>query len=104
MTTILSASTLLAVPLAPLVGSLIAGILGTAFGGNVIGRKASHTTTLLGVFVAMVLSMMTLWDVTVHGARFNQTIYEWMVIGSLKMEIGFLVDGQIGRASCRERV
>ena len=93
MTTSLSASTLLAVPLAPLVGSLVAGILGTTFGGNVIGRKASHSATILGVFIAMVLSMMTLWDVAVHGARFNATIYEWMVIGSLKMEIGFLVDG-----------
>jgi NADH-quinone oxidoreductase subunit L len=92
MTTSLSASTLLAVPLAPLVGSLVAGILGTTFGGNVIGRKASHTATILGVFIAMVLSMMTLWDVAVHGARFNATIYEWMVIGKLKMEIGFLVD------------
>ena len=33
-----------------------------------------------------------------HGARFNATVYEWMVVGgggpgSLKMEIGFLVDG-----------
>ena len=93
MTTSLSASTLLAVPLAPLVGSLVAGILGTTFGGNVIGRKASHSATILGVFIAMVLSMMTLWDVAVHGARFNATIYEWMVIGKLKMEIGFLVDG-----------
>ena len=34
MTTSLSASTLLAVPLAPLVGSLAAGILGTTFGGD----------------------------------------------------------------------
>ncbi|MFC7408223.1 NADH-quinone oxidoreductase subunit L [Hydrogenophaga atypica] len=93
MTTSLSASTLLAVPLAPLVGSLVAGVLGTTFGGNVIGRKASHSATILGVFIAMVLSMMTLWDVAVHGARFNATIYEWMVIGKLKMEIGFLVDG-----------
>ena len=92
MSNTLSASTLLAVPLAPLVGSAVAGILGTAFGGNVIGRRASHTATILGVLVAFVLSAMTLWDV-MHGARFNQTIYEWMVVGGLKMEIGFLVDG-----------
>ena len=92
MSNTLSASTLLAVPLAPLVGSLVAGILGTAFGGNVIGRRASHGATILGVLVAFVLSAMTLADV-IDGARFNQTIYEWMVIGGLKMEIGFLVDG-----------
>lgn len=92
MSNTLSASTLLAVPLAPLVGSAVAGILGTAFGGNVIGRRASHGATILGVLVAFILSAMTLVDV-IDGARFNATIYEWMVIGSLKMEIGFLVDG-----------
>ena len=43
MSNTLSASTLLAVPLAPLVGSALAGVLGTTFGGNVIGRRASHT-------------------------------------------------------------
>ncbi len=92
MSNTLSASTLLAVPLAPLVGSLVAGILGTAFGGNVIGRRASHGATILGVLIALVLSVITLCDV-IEGARFNATIYEWMVIGGLKMEIGFLVDG-----------
>jgi NADH-quinone oxidoreductase subunit L len=92
MSTTLSASTLLAVPLAPLVGSALAGILGTTFGGNLIGRRASHTLTILGVLVAFVLSAMTLKDV-IGGARFNQTIYEWMVVGGLKMEIGFMVDG-----------
>ncbi|MGV3498326.1 MAG: NADH-quinone oxidoreductase subunit L, partial [Hydrogenophaga sp.] len=92
MSNTLSASTLLAVPLAPLVGSAVAGILGTAFGGNVIGRRASHGATILGVLVAFILSAITLVDV-IDGARFNATIYEWMVIGGLKMEIGFLVDG-----------
>ena len=93
MSQTLSAATLLAVPLAPLAGSVLAGILGTTFGGNVIGRRASHTLTILGVFIAFVLSACTLWSVVADGARFNQTIYEWMVIGGLKMEIGFLIDG-----------
>ena len=92
MSNTLSASTLLAVPLAPLVGAALAGILGTAFGGNVIGRRASHSATILGVLVAFILSALTLVDV-MKGARFNATIYEWMVVGGLKMEIGFLVDG-----------
>lgn len=99
MSTTLSASTLLAVPLAPLVGSALAGILGTTFGGNVIGRRASHTFTILGVLVAFILSALTLKDV-VAGARFNETIYEWMVIGDLKMEIGFMVDGLTAMMMC----
>jgi NADH-quinone oxidoreductase subunit L len=99
MSNTLSAATLLAVPLAPLAGALIAGILGTTFGGNVIGRRASHTATILGVLIAFGLSVSTLMDV-MEGARFNATIYEWMRIGSLKMEIGFMVDGLTAMMMC----
>jgi NADH-quinone oxidoreductase subunit L len=93
MSQTLSASTLLAVPMAPLAGALLAGILGTSFGGNWIGRRMSHSLTILGVLIAFVLSAMTLKSVAVDGARFNETLYTWMVVGGLKMEIGFLVDG-----------
>jgi NADH-quinone oxidoreductase subunit L len=93
MSQTLNASTLLIVPLAPLAGALLAGIFGTTFGGNWIGRRLSHTLCILGVFVAFVISAMTLKSVALDGARFNGTIYEWMVIGGLKMEIGFLIDG-----------
>ncbi len=92
MSQTLSASTLLAVPLAPLAGALLAGIFGTTFGGNWIGRRLSHTLTILGVLVAFILSAMTLKSVAVDGARFNETLYTWMVVGGLKMEVGFLVD------------
>ncbi|MBP6894042.1 MAG: NADH-quinone oxidoreductase subunit L [Pseudacidovorax sp.] len=100
MATTLSASTLLAVPLAPLVGCVLAGILGTQFGGNRIGRAASHTLTILGVFVAFVLSAWTLYSVAVDGARFNATIYEWMVVGGLKMEVGFMIDSLTAMMMC----
>jgi NADH-quinone oxidoreductase subunit L len=92
MSNTLSANALLAVPLAPLVGALLAGIFGTKLGGNLLGRKASHTVTILGVFIAFILSVMTLSDV-MDGAGFNATIYEWMVVGGLRMEIGFMIDG-----------
>ena len=46
----LSQSTLLAVPLAPLAGAVIAG-----FFGKTIGRRASHVVTILGVLIAFVL-------------------------------------------------
>lgn len=100
MSQTLSASTLLAVPLAPLAGAVVAGIFGTTFGGNWIGRRLSHTATILGVLVAFILSAMTLKSVAVDGARFNETIYEWMVVGGLKMEVGFLVDGLTAMMMC----
>ena len=83
----LSQNLLLAVPLAPLVGAIAAGFFGKA-----IGRKGAHTVTILGVLVAFLISVSVLIDV-IGGARFNATIYEWMVLGGLKMEVGFLVDG-----------
>ena len=91
---------LLAVPLAPLAGALVAGILGTTFGGNWIGRRMAHTLTILGVFVAFILSATTLQSVAIDGARFNETLYTWMTLGSLKMEIGFLVDGLTAMMMC----
>ncbi|RZJ15068.1 MAG: NADH-quinone oxidoreductase subunit L [Acidovorax sp.] len=79
-------------PLAPLAGALLAGIFGTTFGGNWIGRRLSHTLTILGVLVAFILSAMTLKSVALDGARFSETLYTWMVVGGLKMEVGFLID------------
>ncbi|MDO9438159.1 NADH-quinone oxidoreductase subunit L [Hydrogenophaga sp.] len=100
MSQTLSAATLLAVPLAPLAGALLTGIFGTTFGGNWIGRRLSHTLTILGVLVAFVISAMTLKSVALDGARFNETLYTWMVVGGLKMEIGFLVDGLSAMMMC----
>jgi NADH-quinone oxidoreductase subunit L len=100
MSATLSATTLLAVPMAPLLGAVLAGIFGTALGGNWIGRKLSHSLTILGVAVAFVLSAMTLQSVINDGARFNETLYTWMVVGGLKMEIGFLVDGLTAMMMC----
>ena len=100
MSQTLQASTLLAVPLAPLVGSALAGIFGTRFGGNKIGRGLTHSLTILGVFIAFVLSAMTLQSVALDGARFNDTLYTWMVVGDLKMEIGFMVDGLTAMMMC----
>ena len=100
MSQTLSVSTLLMVPMAPLVGSVLAGVFGTKFGGNRIGRATSHSLTILGVLIAFVLSGMTLQSVVVDGARFNETLYTWMVVGGLRMEIGFLVDGLTAMMMC----
>mgnify|MGYP006145554099 CR=1 FL=1 len=100
MATTLNAATLLAVPLAPLAGAVLAGVFGTTLGGNVIGRRLSHTFTILGVLIAFILSAMTLKSVAIDGARFNETLYEWMVVGGLRMEVGFLVDGLTAMMMC----
>lgn len=91
----LSLNSLLAVPLAPLVGSIVAGL----FGGY-IGRRPAHLITILGVLVSFVISAMTLKAVAVDGATFNATVYEWMTLGTLKMEVGFMVDGLTAMMMC----
>jgi NADH-quinone oxidoreductase subunit L len=83
----ISQNLLLTVPLAPLAGALIAGLA-----GKFVGRRGAHFFTILGVFIAFVCSAVVLSQVAA-GARFNATVYEWMVLGKLVMEVGFLVDG-----------
>ena len=100
MSQTLNATTLLAVPMAPLVGALLAGILGTQFGGNWIGRRLTHTLTILGVLIAFILSASTLKSVAIDGARFNETLYTWMTVGGLTMEVGFMVDGLTAMMMC----
>ena len=51
----LSQNMLLAVPLAPLVGAVVAGFFGKA-----VGRKGAHTVTILGVLVAFICSALVL--------------------------------------------
>jgi NADH-quinone oxidoreductase subunit L len=76
----------LVVPLAPLVGALVAG-----FFGQYIGRTLSHWVTILGVLVSTVASFMIFNDV-MAGNTFDGTIYTWAVVAGLKMEVGFLID------------
>ncbi|RQH08605.1 NADH-quinone oxidoreductase subunit L [Paraburkholderia dinghuensis] len=94
MATTLNENLLLAVPLAPLAGSLIAGLF-----GKTVGRAGAHTVTILGVAIAFVLSCMTFFDV-LGGASFNATVYEWMSVGGLKFEVGFLVDSLTALMMC----
>ncbi|CAM2192276.1 NADH-quinone oxidoreductase subunit L [Paraburkholderia sp. A1RI_3L] len=94
MSTTLNENLLLAIPLAPLVGSLIAGLF-----GKTVGRAGAHTVTILGVAISFVLSAIVFLDV-LNGASFNATIYEWMSVHGLKFEIGFLVDSLTAMMMC----
>ena len=90
---------LCAIPLAPLVGSIIAGFFGTKLGGNRIGHGASQFVTILGVTIAFVLSCNVLVQV-MDGFYFNGTVYRWMQLGELNLDIGFLIDPLTATMMC----
>ena len=76
------------VVLAPLIGSLIAGLLGQR-----IGRAGAHWAAITGVAIATVLSMLVFKDTVIDGAPvFDATVYTWGQIGALHLEVGFLID------------
>ncbi|MRX07653.1 NADH-quinone oxidoreductase subunit L [Pseudoduganella sp. FT25W] len=99
MAVTLNPNLLLVVPLAPLAGAAVAGLLGTKFFGNVVGRKTATAATILGVLVAFIISALTLNDV-VNGASFNGTIYNWMTVAGMKMEVGFQIDSLSAMMMC----
>ena len=78
----------LTIVLAPLIGSIFAGFL-----GNVLGRKATHSITILGVLISTVLSLYAFnYHVLEGNSAFNQNIYTWLSFGDLSISVGFLVD------------
>jgi len=95
----LNPNVLLAVPLAPLAGAAIAGLFGTKFFGNKIGRAASHSVTILGVLIAFIISFQTLLAV-LDGATYSGTLYNWMTVMGLKLEVGFLIDSLTAMMMC----
>ena len=76
----------LIVPLAPLIGAVLAGLLGWA-----IGRTASHLLTIAGVAVSLVASWIIFQDV-LAGHTYNGSVYTWMTSDGIRFEIGFLID------------
>ncbi len=81
-------SVYLAIVLAPLIGSLIAGLF-----GKVIGRSGAHWVTIIGVGISSMLSLLAYYHIFYNGGEiYNATIYTWLNSGDLHFEVGFLID------------
>lgn len=76
----------LLVPVAPLLGAIVAGLF-----GRYIGTTWSHRVTISLVFVSFIASLIIFSDV-LKGNVFNGTVYTWLVTGDTRFEIGFLID------------
>ncbi|AXT47932.1 MULTISPECIES: NADH-quinone oxidoreductase subunit L [Chromobacterium] len=78
----------LLIALAPLAGSIIAGLFGWA-----IGRRASHVVTIAGVALSAALSLKVLHAfLTGQAEVFNGPVYTWLTVGGYEFSVGFLVD------------
>jgi len=78
----------LAIILAPLIGSLIAGLV-----GKKIGRSGAHWVTIIGVAISFLLSLFVFKAIVMDdGAIFNGAIYTWLVSDGIQFEVGFLID------------
>lgn len=86
-----SPSLYLLIALAPLAGALIAGLFGTGFLGRAVGRRAAHLITIAGVLVSFIGSVIVLLQV-LDGHTYDGALYTWSVIGTTKIELGFLID------------
>ena len=77
----------LAIVLAPLTAAIIAGLF-----GRIIGRAGAHWVTIIAVALSFALSVLVLQGQLSNGEVFNGSVYTWMVVDGVNMEIGFLID------------
>jgi NADH-quinone oxidoreductase subunit L len=77
----------LIVPLAPLAGALIAGLL-----GRTIGRQGAHWAAILGVAAATIASALVFQHVVLNRGTIQADLYTWTQVGAARFNIGFLID------------
>ncbi|KPN20000.1 NADH:ubiquinone oxidoreductase subunit L [Xanthomonas sp. Mitacek01] len=78
---------LIAIVLAPLLGSIIAGLF-----GRQVGRAGAHSVTIGGVAVSCALSIYTLWQLMQGAPVFNENVYTFFEVGNYSAHVGFLID------------
>ncbi len=76
----------LLVPLAPLLGAIIAGLFGRA-----IGRAMTHRIAIALVGVSLYSAIKIFQDV-MAGHMFNGPVYTWLTSGDTSFHVGFLID------------
>jgi len=76
----------LIIPLAPLAGALVAGLLCMK-----ISNRAAHSITIFGMLVSTIGAAVVFYDV-LQGHTYNGSVYTWLVSGETRYEIGFLID------------
>ncbi len=76
----------LIVPLAPLLGAIIAGLF-----GRLLGRNATHRIVIALVGLSLFSAIKIFQDV-MAGHMFNGPVYTWLTSGDTGFHVGFLID------------
>ena len=76
----------LLVPLAPLLGAIVAGLF-----GKLLGRKMTHRIVIALVGLSLFSSIKIFQDV-MAGHMFNGPVYTWLTSGDTSFHVGFLID------------
>lgn len=77
----------LTIILSPLVASAIVGLFGFA-----LGKKISHSLTILGVLISTIASYVLLNQVMNSGLTYDGPLYTWLTVGNQAYSVGILVD------------
>ena len=77
----------LTIILSPLIASTVVGLFGFA-----LGKKVSHSLTILGVLIAALGSYVLLFQVLNNGLHYDGSLYTWLSVGSQTFSVGILVD------------
>jgi NADH-quinone oxidoreductase subunit L len=73
---------------APLIGSVIAGLF-----GRYIGKVMARSVTILGMSVSATLAIIVFFEIAVGDApEIRQEIFSWIVAGDFKVHFGILID------------
>ncbi|MFN8769871.1 MAG: NADH-quinone oxidoreductase subunit L [Neisseriaceae bacterium] len=73
--------------LAPLIASIVVGLFGV-----LLGKRFSHSLTILGVFISTICSYIVLYQVQVEHISYNGPLYTWLTVGGQSFAVGVLVD------------
>lgn len=73
--------------LSPLLGSLIAGLL-----GKKIGIRLTQAMTIFLMCISFAFSLVIFNAVVFHNQSFDGAIYTWVESGSFHFDVGFLID------------
>ena len=77
---------------APLLGAIIAGLLGTRFGRQFLPEKPSMVVTTGLLFLSAILSWVALIKVGIGHEEANIKVLRWMDVGLMKADWAFKID------------